>query len=533
MIDFVEKYRPKTTSEIIGNIKQITQMETWLKNYDKTKQTILSAPKKGKKKKIEINIEDIEKDSAIEENISESQNFKKNNQQYTDHACMMLIGDHGVGKTCGIIAILNKLKYTVRTFDLSTLGSNKSIPEHISKLTKGTNIFDKLNDVNNMKTAILIDEIESANSPVEKNFILALMKSNEEFWHLPIIFISSGKHTKLNSVLKTYTNTVYFEQPNKNELMTLLIKIATEEKMLFDNVNIGNELIAYAQNDFRRLVSIIQDLKTKYGTKSITSDNMLEYQQITKKKDTSVVIFKSSAQMMARYKNIDECLKIYEKEKVIIPLVIHQNFIKAIINSRCNKSKKFTIVSDIAKSISFGDLVENYIYSDQNWDMQEVHGFMTCVEPAFKINREKINVDEQLLTNSLDFPCDLNRTSIKKINKRNIINSNVCLKNFGIKDFIFANRLIRQLLDDEKIQECVDLFAGYGAKVENVESILKIDKINEPKTILNSTIKKKLVQSLGTKKTKKEQDNSEIRVIQLDTPVTKQKPTTKKSKKLK
>ena len=69
-----------------------------------------------------------------------------------------------------------------------------------------------------------------------------------------------------------------------------------------------------------------------------------------------------------------------------------------------------------------------------------------------------------------------------------------------IKDFIFANRLIRQMIADEKIEECAGLFSKYGAKVENIESILKIDKKNETKTVIPTQIKKKLTQLLAKQK---------------------------------
>jgi hypothetical protein len=92
---------------------------------------------------------------------------------------------------------------------------------------------------------------------------------------------------------------------------------------------------------------------------------------------------------------------------------------------------------------------------------------------------------------------DLNRTSIRKINRRNVVNANACLKNFEIKDFIFANELIRNLIADGKYEECAELFNGYNATVENIESILKIDKINEAKSILPTTVKKKLAKLLS------------------------------------
>ena len=206
--------------------------------------------------------------------------------------------------------------------------------------------------------------------------------------------------------------------------------------------------------------------------------------------------------MITSYKNVEDCLRIYNKEKVLMPLMIHQNYIKVLVNNSFKGNKKFDLVCELAESIAFGDLVENYIYSDQNWDMQDIHGILTCAIPSHKLSSEKMKVQLHHVKSMLEFPYDLNRTSIRQINKRNITNSNACLKNLEISDFIYANRLIRRLLEDERIDECAKLFEDYGAKVENIESILKIDKINETKTTLQSATKKKLTQLLGSKNPK-------------------------------
>jgi len=398
------------------------------------------------------------------------------------------------------MAILNQLGFKVQTVNLSKIGSNKNVIDNVNKLTVGSNVYSKLNDEEKEKIAVVIDELESAISPVEKNFILTLLKKNEERWFFPILFISSGKHSKLNTTIKTNSNVVSFYRPTNDVLMKLLCLIGQKEKMCFENENVGNMIVEYSQNDFRRLTSILQDLKTMYAGKQITKKHVLEYCKMFKKKDTDIDIYRAATKMFIDYESIDDCLRLYEGEKVIIPLVMHQNYIKCINNFHPNGGKSFKIVNDISKSMAYGDIIEDYIYSDQNWDMKEVHGFLTCIYTSYKLHVNKLNVHPEYLKQSLEFPYDLNRTSIKQINKRNVTNSNGCLKNMEIKDFIFANRLIRQLIADHKIEECADLFSKYGAKVENIESILKIDKINETKTVIPTQIKKKLTQLLAKQK---------------------------------
>jgi hypothetical protein len=527
MTDFIFKYKPNKLKDIIGNVKQINDIEAWLNKYDNNKQIKKSSEKKTKKKKINIKIEkeiiieniidvnnDIDIDNVdidnididiiedIEDNIIDEIQIKsgKKNSNMENHSCLMIIGDHGVGKTLTVNILLENMGYRIKTFDLSKLGSNKNIMEHINKLTKGNNIYDSINS-NIIKSVILIDEIESITSPVEKNFILTLMKLNEEYWYIPIIFISNGKHTKLNMTLKKNTNYINFNQPTKDNLLLLLSNMASKEKMTFENINVGYDIIIYCQNDYRRLILIVQDLKNMYGKKTILQEFVNNYKCISQIKDMDVEIFRCTSQMMTKYCGLDKSYQMYEKEKVILPLMMEQNFVKSMIYCGLKKNK-FKTLSDISKIFAFGDLIENYIYSDQNWDMYDVHGFLSCIYPSYKITNEKLNTDENSLKKILDYPCDLNKTSIKKINKKNIINSNVNLPNFEITDFIYANKLIKTLISENKIDECVELFSGYGIKVENIESIIKIDKIDETKHTISSQVRKKFTQLLGSTKSK-------------------------------
>jgi hypothetical protein len=45
---------------------------------------------------------------------------------------------------------------------------------------------------------------------------------------------------------------------------------------------------------------------------------------------------------------------------------------------------------------AFGDIIDNYIFSDQNWSLQETHGHFTCVYPSYVLNN---NIDTKKLNN--------------------------------------------------------------------------------------------------------------------------------------
>jgi hypothetical protein len=509
--DWVEKYKPKKISDIIGNSKEITELIGWLENYEKEKENFLNdrnkkKEKKGKKKKeIENDIEISEMSEKGEKNdecigfddiddiegINEIVDFedlvpskqKNSNKKYSS---AMIIGNHGIGKTCIVNAILNEKKYNVEFVNMCNLASNKNISEKVNKLIKGVNIFDSF-DIKNMnkKKIIIIDEIETISTQIEKKFIEYLLKINEENWYLPIIFISSLKHSKLITILKKNTFTIWLKSPTINELGILLRQILKSEKLKINKINHENTIMSilnYSQNDYRRLIFILYDLYKTFNNKPLTVSDVEEYCEYSKKKDTDIEIYKCTNELMLNYQTMQECYRLYSGEKVIIPLMIHQNYPKILLKSKKSIGQTIKLAYDIAESISMGDMIENYIYSEQNWDMQDVHCYYTCINPSYKLTSLKIQTPLEYMKYELEFPKDLNRTSIKNINRRNVMKANIYLSNMDINDFMNANALSKMLIEDKKIEECVNLYKSYGAKSDTIISVLKIDKINIDKS---------------------------------------------------
>jgi DNA polymerase III delta prime subunit len=489
-MEFCKKYNPKSLSDVIGNKQQINAIKNWLLYFSKNKYN-------GKKSKTELKIKSnsnpnilIESDSIENVNIIYSRSTKKLDNNYS---CLLIIGDHGVGKTCSIISLLNELQYTYYQVVLSKIKSGKNVLDSVNKLLKNRNIIDKTNN-NTSKFAIIIDDVESINSPIEKNFIMTLLKQNDENWFCPIIFISSGKHSKIITTLKKNSNIIYFNKPTKDNLMKMLICVYQNENMFFENDDVANKIIDRSQNDFRKLLSFLQDLKSTFGKTKISSSSLETFSKTTKTKDIDVEIFKATTELLTNYKNINECFRLYESEKVILPLMIHQNYIKYINNNK----NSLKLINDISSSLSFGDLIENYVFSEQNWDMYEAHGFLSCVNPSFKL----LNLKTYGFNFKLDFPSDFNKTSIKRINKKNITNSATCFKNLDINDFMLASKLTKNLLTNLQFEQCTDLYAGYGTKIENIESLLKIDKTIDIDPTTN-TKNVQLTNKLLTPQTKK------------------------------
>ena len=174
---------------------------------------------------------------------------------------------------------------------------------------------------------------------------------------------------------------------------------------------------------------------------------------------------------MDNYKSIQTSLKMYDKEKVLLPLMLFENYPLSIENKNLKKNKKIDMISNVINSLSNGDVIETNIYSDQNWYLQDTHGFFSCVKPSFDMiaeNNKKFY--------NLNFSYDLNSVSIKNINRKNFMNIRNYLINFNNNDILYMHKLYKNQIKNKKIDKLNKILAEYNINIKNITSINNIDK---------------------------------------------------------
>lgn len=449
-MDFIKKYKPSSIDELISNFKQIHSLGLWLENFEKNKKATLTR-KQSKKKYTKTKI--------------------------NEYNCVLITGKHGIGKTVSIEAVCKNKNYTI----------NKYIKHNKTEIDlEKKNVINLLNN-NNKKIVTVIDELESISSTQEKNKILNLIKKNDTHWNYPIILISNNQHNKLLSEIKKISYEIKFYKPSTNDLKQIIGKIVKKEGIKFKNINIVNKIIEYTQHDIRKLLYMLEDLMIKIdknNNSAVTMDMVNDYIKNSQKKDLDFNLFDSAEQLLYDYKSIDRTLSVFESETVLLPLMVHQYYVRNINNNCFDDEQQFELTNEISKSLSLGDVVENQIYGDQNWKMREIHGFYTCVNTSYNLSE---CIDSEPTKCSLDFPKDLNKTSIKKINKKNIDNTSKCILNKDIVDFMYISKIVKQLIKTNRLEECSRLLKPHGMKIEHIESLLKIEKIRYKITSSDST----------------------------------------------
>lgn len=476
------KYFPKSIKDLVVNETKISMISNWLDLYD-------ANTKKYKNIKKRYRITNIDDDDDITE--IEIQNKKDNNISH-DKSCSIIIGPHGSGKTSMIMTILEQKKYNINFINFEKINKIDNVEDFINKISNNDICTLMLNKNKNNKKAIVIDNVENIITTNEKNFVTNLIKFNEHNWLCPIIFICNDTHNKIINFIKKTAYKIILLYPSNESMSTVFYKIALKEKLKFKTEHICAKLIKHSDNDLRFLLSILEAIKNIYNNKVFDQNDLDNFIITRKMKDQDLSIFNATKKLLYTYETVDEIIRIFETEKIIVPLMIQQHYVNLL------QGRDFNLIKKISNSLSKGDITENYIYEHNAYDIRDTQAFFQCINPSFILSNtlnSKKNPIENFNPN-LKYPIDLNKTSIKRINyTKNILPANVHFKNMKLNDYMYFNKIIYGLIKSEQYDEINNLIKEYNIDITIIESILKINKLTGDKFSISTKIKKILEKS--------------------------------------
>ena len=429
---WINKWKPIDVSDIIGNKQSIMKIDEWLEKFDK------------------------HNSNAI-----------------------IINGNHGIGKTMSITLLLEKHNYIPKIIHPDELKIFRNNMDFNDYYNYDNSIFSKfkISSMLNKKIALVFDEIESISLTSEKKYILNIFKINAKAKHFPLIFISNTNHSKLLTDLKKNCPEVKYFSPSSYELKKFIKKICDGEKIdIIDNETL-DKLIDFSQYDIRRLINILQEYSYNYKTLNITDINTFIDKSIMK--DTSIGLFEASLELLNKPNNYENIFKLYEIDKVLIPLMMHENYYKKIISpkNKISFDEQLQNIVEISESISIGDMIETSIYTDQNWYLQTIHGFYTCYNISHIANK----MTKQITQSELKFCSDLNKTSLKNINKKNISNLEKMIGKKSIEEILLLCKLTNHLVSTKQTAIILNMLKQYKEDfdIKDLELCLKIDKTIE------------------------------------------------------
>lgn len=209
---FVDKYSPKSVSDVIGHKEAINQITTWLQSWNST--SPLPAVRG-----------------------------------------IIVTGPPGIGKTTTIHLIAESLGYKVAEYNASDTRSVSVLRGLIALGVKRL-----------QKEVIIMDEVDGLSERGGVGEIATIIKKTIT----PIICIANEKPPKLRPIINACID-IKFNRPNKSTIATALLKVANKEKIEISKVEL-EELCEKNGNDIRSILNNLEFYGADIGDSANNKD---------------------------------------------------------------------------------------------------------------------------------------------------------------------------------------------------------------------------------------------------------------------
>ena len=439
-----DKYKPQDINEMVGNKKNIDTIKKWLSDF-------------------------------------------KSNKKNTERA-LFISGPPGIGKTTIAHLILKHFDYEIIEFNASDVRSQKSVKDNLLKILNNTNV-SLMQDNKSRNIGIIMDEVDGMSSGDRggvSELVSLITPSKKEKKNKvlkkyvnPIICICNNSTEKKLSDLKKFCLEISFSKPSNNDLKNIADKIIQKE-----NINIEDSatqlVINYSQNDVRRLTFLLQDVSNSFQNKEISCEDIEKMYTSFSKKNLDISLFEATNKLLNNYNSLDETSILYESDKSLMAMMLHENFITTVQKNRKDKNSiKLEKIYEIIHNLSIGDIIDKYIYNNQYWGLQEYNGVIKCSLPSKIIN----NMEKNICSNSdINFTSLLSKSALQYGNQKNFILIKDKMQ-ISKKYVMYANEIILNELmksnENENIKKSLKKILNYNMDISDLEKIIKLNKIDK------------------------------------------------------
>jgi DNA polymerase III delta prime subunit len=366
---------------------------------------------------------------------------------------LLIIGPVGSGKTLLARLVLEKYNYDIHEFNSGDVRSQKNIKLNLENIMNCRPLF------NNKEFGIIIDELESINSDrggISQLQTMINPKNNVN--RTPIICICAENEDKKFVDLKRNCEIILLKRPNRFECRKIIDKMCLKTGHELDDDIIDN-IIKESEYDIRKCINYVQDI---CNTKKIKSDLYGKKDIILNNYDTVYKILHDD----------DVDLDIIKSDPMIIPMILHENYINHInSNYKDNIKKKLVCLKQISDMYSYTNIIDKYIIANNTWELTHYSKIIKqlCVRSVLHAHLKDKNTFNnntlkftRLLTNSSN-GCNNYKFKIKISEKLFVNTYNINI----IEDFI------SKLIDNNKTEYLKEYIDKYN--IDNAE-LLKIYK---------------------------------------------------------
>ena len=292
----------------------------------------------------------------------------------------------------------------------------------------------------------------------------------------PVICISNKDSEKKILDLKKISLPIYFEKPKYSELTNAIHNIALKENLIIDIEGI-NLIIKNSQSDYRRIMGILQEINRTYKGEIISISHIDNVLSIFNKKDLDISLYDGVREIFNNYKNIDHSLTLYQLDRNLLPMMIHENSINYLAfnidDTYLEKTKSFHKIID---NLSNADIIDKNIYGEQNWELSELNGINKVCEPAYILSQHK-NITKKNI--DINYSSVLSKSSQQFSYYKELVKISDVF-NCNIYNVIYIIEYILYSIFNKKgnTDIGIDILIKYNLDIDYIDNLIKVCKID-------------------------------------------------------
>jgi len=355
---WVDKYKPKDVSEIIGHKTNLDRIRSWLKDW---------------------------KSGAI---------FKKDSPK-----ALLLSGPPGIGKTTAAILCSEAEGFKPIEFNASDARSKNILKNTLSDLIGNhtmTEYFDqntksKQKQINDdIKNVIIMDEVDGMSSGDRGGNaeLIQMIKKTKT----PIICICNDRQSPKIRTLANYTLDLRFRRPDASAIMKRIGPICQKEGLHFQPNSI-EQIIQSTQSDIRQVLNALATYRL--NATNISYDDSKELAKKSEK-DFSQNPFSLVQKFfnLSEYRNSSfaDRMDYFFEDYELMPLMVQENYlqISPVLakneRGRPDPVKLLNLMSEASDSIAYGDIINSTLRRTNNWSLLSVQGSFSCARPSYFVH---------------------------------------------------------------------------------------------------------------------------------------------------
>eukprot|EP01084_Bolivina_argentea_P316636 548905_1 len=348
----VDKYKPMTSRDLVGNTKCIQQLRDFLNSWDR---------------------------------IKKDKDCKKRG--------VLLSGQPGIGKTSAIHVVAKELGFSVLEFNASDTRSKKSLRNVVQESLNNGRISDFFGVKNGAKmkkkkakNLIIMDEVDGMSSG-DRGGIKELMGYIDKSM-IPMICICNDRNSQKVRSLAGHCLDLRFRKPTPYQIKNRLFAIARAEGFECDVPTI-QKLAEGTNGDIRQMLHLLQFWSN--GNHNGRGKQKLSFNDVNAKlksmnqKDLTMGPWDVVPKLFYAQTPLMKGIEYYFVDYSFIPLFIHENYLN--LNLYKNRTNKFTVdelssLCAATDSMSDGDIIDHNIRKSQQYAALPYHAILSTVKPG-------------------------------------------------------------------------------------------------------------------------------------------------------